>query len=183
MQAIDWKLFISEAKYYIKFRDETDSLTKKKEDLATKLPRMESIFELCTEKKFQHIFDLYMSSPATITEESYLRLAKDIEEAKADFKACKRALKNASGQMAHKYKSIHYILTSIMDERHKDCCSQFYCPDELVKEENIPALKIIISFARQAAPTMYGEGGFAYGDSVIGNLSKKVDKLEANLNA
>lgn len=183
MRAIDWKLLISEAKYYIKFRDEVERLTKQKENLATKLPCMESIFELCTKKEFQHIFDLYMSSPATITEESYLRLAKDIEETKVAFKACKKDLRKANEQMSRKYVSIHYILMSIMDECDKDYCSRFYCPEELVKEENIPALKIIISFARQSAPTMYGEGGFVYGDSVIGNLSKKVDELEAKLNA
>ncbi len=178
MRAIDWKLFISEAKSYIEFRDKVDSLTKQKEDLAANLPCMESIFELCTKKEFQRIFNLYMSSPATITEDSYLKLAKDIEEKKSEFEACKKALKNVSGQMSHKCKSIHNILLNIMDNCDKDYCSEFYCPEEFVTKENIPALKIIISFARQAAPTMYGKGGFADGDSVIGNLFQRVDKLE-----
>ena len=183
MQAIDWKLLISEAHYYIRFREETDSLTKQKEDLAKKLSYMESIFELCTKKDFQRIFNLYMSSPATITEESYLKLSKDIEEMKEALRAHKKALKSVSSYMSHKYTSIHHILINIMVEDDKVYCSQFYCPDEFVKEENIPAFKIIISFARKAAPTMYGGGGFADGDSVIGNLSQRVDELEKGLSA
>ncbi len=183
MRAIDWSELISETRSYMQFRDEISSLTMQKESLESDLPCMKSIFSLCTDRNYQRIFSSYMYHPADITQKKYIQLAEDIEKANAELKKCKKDLKRAISQESNKRYRIHHILVDVMDEFSEDHCLPYYCPEELLVSENLSVLKTIVQLAREDAPTMYGEGGFAYGYSVIGNLSHRVNKLEAELQA
>ena len=184
MQAIDWNELISVTKSYMHTRDELDRLTKQENQLSSTLPYMENIFSLCSVEAFQRIFNLYMPSPIQVNEESYMRLSRDIASSKSELTTCKKELKKMHEHEDRRRRYIQLILSDIMDDAHKEQCCHLYCPEKFITSENLPVLKFIVSFARSIVHAMYnGEGGFAYGDSVIGNLSQRVDELEKKLKA